>query len=99
MMELPPILTTCSHGNRRIGRPPATGRVSEPSSRVCRASAEATCLMLFVFLDMYASLFRGDDGTDVLTGKRAGQIAGNEPVDDLHLTDMARLGQQIQHRK
>jgi len=48
IMERPPILTTCSQGRSRIGRPPATGRVSSLSRRVWRASGEATCLMLLV---------------------------------------------------
>ena len=52
MMEQPPIFTTCSQGSSRIGRPPATGRVRFPSSRVWRASGEATCLMLLMVSDM-----------------------------------------------
>jgi hypothetical protein len=52
MMEQPPIFTTCSQGRIRIGRPPATGRVRSLSSKVWRASGEATCLMVFVVWDM-----------------------------------------------
>jgi len=46
MMERPPIFTTCSQGRRRMGRTPATGRVSWPSRSVWLASGEATCLMV-----------------------------------------------------
>jgi hypothetical protein len=52
MIERPPIFTTCSQGSSRIGRLPATGLVSSPSSRVWRASGERTCLMLLGVLAM-----------------------------------------------
>ena len=43
--QRPPIFTTCSQGSSWIGRSPATGRVRSRSSRVWRASGEATCLI------------------------------------------------------
>src|SRR5215813_8759103 len=85
MMERPPIFTTCSQGSSLIGRVPATGRVRLPSSRVWRASGEATCLMSLVSAMVVVLLARGDDGADVLAGERAGQIAGDQAIDDLHL--------------
>ena len=91
MIERPPIFTTCSQGGSRIGRPPAMGRVRSPSRRVWRASGEATCLMSLVVSAMAMVLSaRGDDGADVLAGERAGQIAGDEAVHNLHLADVAR---------
>ena len=99
MMERPPILTTCSQGRIRIGRTPATGRVRSLSSRVWRASGEATCLMVLVCQSWWWPSARGDDGADVLAGERAGQIAGDEAVDDLHLADVARRLEQVEHRE
>src|SRR5215471_9102314 len=99
MMERPPIFTTCTHGTSLIGRAPATGRVRLPSSRVWRASGEATCLISLVSAMMKFSSARGDDGADMLAGERAGQIAGNEAVDDLHLAHVARRGEEIEHRE
>src|ERR1700722_6326747 len=100
MMARPPIFTTCSQGSNRIGRPPATGCVSSPSSRVWRASGEATCLMSLVVSAMAMVLSaRGDDGADVLAGKRAGQIAGDEAIHDLHLADVASRLEQVQYRE
>ena len=100
MMERPPIFTTCSQGRSRIGRLPATGRVSSPSSRVWRASGEATCLMVSVVLAMAVVLSaRGDDGADVLAGERAGQIAGDEAIHNLHLADVACRLEQVEHRE
>src|ERR1700722_17578965 len=100
MMARPPIFTTCSQGSSRIGRPPATGCVSSPSSRVWRASGEATCLMSLVVSAMAMVLSaRGDDGADVLAGKRAGQIAGDEAIDDLNLADVASRLEQVEYRE
>src|SRR5262249_21410793 len=98
MIERPPILTTCTQGRSRIGRAPATGLVRSRSSRVWRASGEATCLMWLVSGIAIPST-RGDDGADMLTGERAGQIARNEAIYDLHLADVARRGEQIEHRE
>ncbi len=42
---------------------------------------------------------RGDDGADMFAGERAGQIAGDEAVDDLDLADMARRLEQVEHRE
>src|SRR3974390_2237655 len=96
-MTGPPILTTCTQGRSRIGCTSATGRVRFRSSRVWRASREATCLA--VFADKRSSSARSDDGADVLTVERAGQIAGNEAIDDLHLVNVARRLQEVEHRE
>src|SRR5262249_45517915 len=99
IMERPPIFTTCTQGSSLIGRLPATGRVSLSSSRVWRASGEATCLIwLMSFMALFTSL-RGDDGADMLARKRAGEVAGDEAIDDLHLVDVARRGEEIEHRE
>src|SRR5215471_8917874 len=98
-MRRPPILMTCSQGNSLIGRLPATGRVRSPSRRVWRASGEATCLIWLVTVMTLISSARSDDGADMLARERAGQIAGNEAIDDLHLADMACRGEQIEHRE
>jgi hypothetical protein len=37
----------------------------------------------------YVLSARGDDGADVLAGKRAGQIARDKAIDDLHLANVA----------
>src|SRR6185312_4863236 len=98
MMERPPIFTTCSQGRRRIGRLPATGAVSWASSRVWRASGEATCLIVSVVLDMTVILSaRGNDGADVLSGERTRQIAWDEAIYDLHLADVACRLEQVEH--
>src|SRR5579871_5752456 len=97
MMERPPIFTTCSQGKSLIGRVPATGRVRLPSRSVWRASGEATCLIWLVSGMAMFSSARGDDGADMFAGERAGQVAGNEAVDDLHLVDVTRRGQEIEH--
>src|SRR5262245_43599121 len=98
MMERPPIFTTCNQGRIWIGRLSATGRVSSASRRVWRASGEPTCLMSLVVSAIAVTLSaRGDDGADGLAGERAGQIAGGEAVHNLHLADMARLLEQVEH--
>jgi len=56
MIERPPIFTTCTQGRSLIGRPPATGRVRSASSRVWRASGEATCLAVLVRSGMTVGL-------------------------------------------
>src|ERR1700679_3644368 len=96
MIERPPIFTTCTQGRSRIGRPPATGRVRSESSSVWRASGEATCLAESVRSVMSISL-RGDDGADMLAGERAGQVARDEAVHDLHLVDVTRRLEKIEH--
>jgi hypothetical protein len=54
--------------------------------------------MVLVVSAMAMSLAaRGDDGADVLTSERAGQIAGNEAIHDLHLADLACRLEQVQH--
>src|SRR3984957_17092482 len=98
MIDRPPIFTTCTQGRRRMGRPPATGRVRSESSRVWRASGEATCLALLVGSVMSVSL-RGDDGAHMLAGERAGQVTRDETVHDLHLVDMTRRLEEIEHRE
>jgi len=40
---------------------------------------------------------RSDDGADVFAGKRAGQIAGNKAIHDLHLVDGACRQEQVEH--
>ncbi len=52
-----------------------------------------------ITLSMSGLLLRGDDGADVLAGERAGEIAGDETIDDLHLADVARRGEQVEHGK
>src|SRR5262245_6644607 len=97
MIERPPIFTTCSQGSRRIGRPPATGRVRSLSSRVWRARGEATCLMVLVVSAMAVLSACSNDGADVLAGERAGEVARDEPVYDLHLADVACRLEQVEH--
>src|SRR6516165_11609839 len=100
MMERPPIFTTCSQGRSWIGRLSATGRVSSASSRVWRASGEATCLISVVVSAIAVTLSaRGDDGADGLAGKCARQIAGDEAIDNLHLADVACRFEQIENRE
>src|SRR5215831_3669525 len=41
----------------------------------------------------------GDNGADMLAGERAGQVAGDEAVHNLHLANMARLLEQVEHRE
>src|SRR5271169_466847 len=96
MIERPPIFTTCTQGRSRMGRPPATGRVRSESSRVWRASGEATCLAVLERSVMSASL-RGDDGAHMLAGERAGQVARDEAVHDLDLVDVTRRLEKIEH--
>src|SRR5690242_3855071 len=96
MIERPPIFTTCSQGSRRIGRPPATGRVRLSSSSVWRARGEATCLMVVVSaMAMFSAC--SDDGADMLAGERAGEVARDESVHDLHLADVACRLEQVEH--
>ncbi len=45
------------------------------------------------------SLARGDDGADVLTSERAGQVARDETIDDLNLPNVARCLEQVEHRE
>src|ERR1700747_1015298 len=97
-MMRPPIFTTCSQGSSRIGLPPATGRVRSPSSRVWRARGEATCL-IWLMSAMVSSSARGDDGADVLAGEGAGQIAGDQAIDDLHVPNVTCRCEQIEHRE
>ncbi len=40
---------------------------------------------------------RGDDGADVLASKRTGQVAGDKAIHNLHLTNVACRGEQIEH--
>src|SRR4029077_7399716 len=87
MIERPPIFTTCTQGRSRMGRPPATGRVRSESSKVWRASGEATCLAELDRSVMGLASLRGDDGAHVLAGERAGQVPGDEAVHNLHLVD------------
>src|SRR5271169_4346126 len=96
MIERPPIFTTCTQGRSRIGRPPATGRVRSESSSVWRASGEATCLAVLADSVMGLASLRGDDGADVLASERAGQIASDEAVHNLHLVDVTRLLEEIE---
>src|SRR5262249_60903619 len=98
MMERPPTLMTCTQGRMRIGCRPATGVVRSWSSRVWRASGEATCLVAESDMSL-APLVRRDDGADVLSVEGTRQVARDQAVDDLHFADVARLFEQIQHRK
>ena len=99
MMERPPIFTTCTQGRSRIGRPPATGRVRSSSRRVLACERRGDVLDLVGVSHGEFSLARGNDGADMLAGKRAGEVAGDEAVDDLHLADVACRGEQIEHRE
>src|SRR6202050_869472 len=99
MIERPPIFTTCTQGRSRIGRPPATGRVSSESSRVWRASGEATCLAEGVASVMGVASLRAADRAHVLAGERAGQVARDEAVHDLHLVDVTRRLEKIEDRE
>src|ERR1700735_78144 len=82
-----------------MGRPPATGRVRSESSRVWRASGEATCLAEAAGSVMGLASLRADDGADMLAGERAGQIARDKPFHDLPFVDVARVFQEIEHRE
>ena len=41
----------------------------------------------------------GDKGADMLAGERAGQVAGDEAVHNLHLANVARFLEQVEHRE
>src|SRR5277367_5366209 len=82
-----------------MGRPPATGRVSSESRRVWRARGEATCLADLERSVMGVASLRADDGADMLAGERAGQVAGDEAVHDLHLVNVTPRLEEIEHRE
>ena len=46
-----------------------------------------------------ALLSRGDDRADVLAGEGAGEVAGDEAVDDLHLADVPGRLHEVEHRE
>src|SRR5580698_6943562 len=97
MIERPPIFTTCTQGRSRMGRPPATGRVRSELSRVWRASGEATCLAELAGSVIGVASLCADDGAHMLAGERAGQVAWDEAVHDLHLVNVTPRLEEIEH--
>src|SRR6202020_3320672 len=95
----PRVATAHTEGGARVGPPPATGRVKSESSRVWRASGEATCLAELERSVIGVASLRGDDGAHMLAGERAGQVARNEAIHDLHLVDVTRRLEKIEHRE
>src|ERR1700733_11039663 len=99
MIERPPIFTTCTQGKSLIGRPPATGRVRLESRSVWRASGDATCLAELAGSVIGLISLRADDGAHMLAGERAGQVAPDEAVHDLHLVNVTPRLEEIEHRE